>query len=82
MENYLQHAEHYYRMLNANGVPIAASRAPADGNGSNGAGNGIDGRGQRPEDGQGEGEDEGGTETWPPMAPMFPAWASLRGFEA
>jgi hypothetical protein len=55
MENYLQHAEHYYRMLNANGDANRGRPARTDGNGSNGAGNGIDGQG----DGQGEGEDEG-----------------------
>ena len=47
MENYLQHAEHYYRMLNANGeANRARSMRPDGGNGSggNGAANGFDGQ--------------------------------------
>ena len=58
-ENYLQHAEHYYRMLNANGDANRGRPARTDGNGSNGAGNGVDGPGDGQGDGQGEGEDEG-----------------------
>ena len=59
MENYLQHAEHYYRMLNANGDANRGRPARTDGNGSNGAGNGVEGPGDGQGDGQGEGEDEG-----------------------
>jgi hypothetical protein len=59
MENYLQHAEHYYRMLNANGDANRGRPARADGNGSNGTGNGVDGSGDGQGDGQGEGEGEG-----------------------
>ena len=53
MENYLQHAEHYYRMLNANGDANRGRpvRAEGNGNGGNGAGNGLDGQGE--EEGQG-----------------------------
>ena len=59
MENYLQHAEHYYRMLNANGDANRGRPARTEGNGSNGTGNGVDGPGDGQGDGQGEGEDEG-----------------------
>jgi hypothetical protein len=53
MENYLQHAEHYYRMLNANGDANRGRPMRAEGNGSggNGSANGLDG--QAEEDGQG-----------------------------
>lgn len=52
MENYLQHAEHYYRMLNANGEANRGRPMRADGNGSGGNGmvNGADG--QPDEEGQ------------------------------
>jgi hypothetical protein len=56
MENYLQHAEHYYRMLNANGDANRGRPARTD---SNGAGNGMDGQGDGQGEGQGDGEDEG-----------------------
>ena len=45
MENYLQHAEHYYRMLNANGEGNRGRpMRPEGGNGSagNGTANGLD----------------------------------------
>ena len=58
MENYLQHAEHYYRMLNANG-DANRPRPAREGNGANGSGNGVDGSGDGQGDGQGENEDEG-----------------------
>ena len=46
MENYLQHAEHYYRMHECQRRrPIAAAPARTDGNGSHGTGNGVDGPG-------------------------------------
>jgi hypothetical protein len=44
MENYLQHAEHYYRMLNANGEANRGRPARADANGGGGQGNGVDGQ--------------------------------------
>jgi hypothetical protein len=46
MENYLQHAEHYYRMLNANGDANRNRPMRNDGNGSGGNGmvNGADGQ--------------------------------------
>jgi len=46
MENYLQHAEHYYRMLNANGDANRGRPMRNDGNGSGGNGtvNGADGQ--------------------------------------
>src|SRR5499427_4313735 len=46
MENYLQHAEHYYRMLNANGEANRARPMRSDGNGGGGNGmvNGADGQ--------------------------------------
>src|ERR1700756_4005132 len=46
MENYLQHAEHYYRMLNANGDANRGRPMRNDGNGrgSHRAGNGLDGQ--------------------------------------
>lgn len=46
MENYLQHAEHYYRVLNANGDanrPRQGFRNDVNGNGAAG-GNGFDGQ--------------------------------------
>ena len=76
MENYLQHAEHYYRMLNANGDANRGRPARTDGNGSNGAGNGIDGQGTAKGMARAKARTRGGTETWPPMARMSPAWAS------
>ena len=45
MENYLQHAEHYYRVLNANGDAHRARQAmrdDANGTGTQVSGNGID----------------------------------------
>jgi hypothetical protein len=45
MENYLQHAEHYYRVLNANGDAHRARQAMRDdvnGTGTQVSGNGID----------------------------------------
>ena len=44
MENYLQHAEHYYRMLNANGDANRGRpvRAEGHGNGGNGSANGAE----------------------------------------
>ena len=46
MENYLQHAEHYYRMLNANGDANRGRPMRNDGNGGGGNGmvNGADGQ--------------------------------------
>ena len=46
MENYLQHAEHYYRMLNANGDANRGRPMRNDGNGSGGNGmvNGAEGQ--------------------------------------
>ncbi len=58
MENYLQHAEHYYRMLNANG-DANRGRPAREGNGANGSGNGVDGSPDGQGDGQGDNEDEG-----------------------
>ena len=53
MENYLQHAEHYYRMLNANGDANRGRPMRNDGYaGGNGAANGTDG--------QAEEENQGG----------------------
>jgi Domain of unknown function (DUF4167) len=60
MENYLQHAEHYYRMLNANGDPNRNRPVRVEGNGSghHGAGNGFDG--QAEDDGQGASSGQNG----------------------
>jgi hypothetical protein len=46
MENYLQHAEHYYRMLNANGDANRGRPMRNDGNSSGGNGmvNGAEGQ--------------------------------------
>ena len=80
MENYLQHAEHYYRMLNANGDANRGRPARTDGNGSNGAGNGMrwPGGTAKAAMARANGEDEGPErKRWPPMAPMSPARASL-----
>jgi len=61
MENYLQHAEHYYRMLNANGDANRNRPMRVDGNGSgtHGAGNGFDG--QAEDEGQGANSGQNGT---------------------
>ena len=83
MENYLQHAEHYYRMLNANGDANRGRPARTDGNGSNGAGNGVDGPGDGQGDGQGEGEDEGAERKrgaqWRPCRRHGRAFRGFRG---
>jgi hypothetical protein len=49
MENYLQHAEHYYRMLNANGDANRNRQMRNDGNGSGGNGM-VNGAGGQSED--------------------------------
>jgi Domain of unknown function (DUF4167) len=66
MENYLQHAEHYYRMLNANGEANRGRQMRPDGNGSggNGMANGADGQ---PEE-EGQSGNVGPNGTHAPMA--------------
>ena len=62
MENYLQHAEHYYRMLNANGDANRARPMRSDGNGAGGHGNGANGvEGQAEDDSQGGSARQNGT---------------------
>ena len=68
MENYLQHAEHYYRMLNANGDANRGRPARTDGNGSNGAGERRRWPGQTAKGmARAKARTRGGTETWPPQ---------------
>ncbi len=65
MENYLQHAEHYYRMLNANGEANRGRPMRTDGNGSGGHGgvNGLDGQAEDESHGQGGNGAQNGTRT-------------------
>jgi Domain of unknown function (DUF4167) len=60
MENYLQHAEHYYRMLNANGDANRnrPMRVEGNGSGNHGAGNGFDGQAEN--EGQGTNSGQNG----------------------
>jgi hypothetical protein len=73
-ENYLQHAEHYYRILMAQGAQMAQQQLAQQQHGQQGQPNGNGNGDGRPMQGNGTGNgNEGGYHQQPPPAPQVMA---------